>query len=349
MRLRQHRDGVDSVPSCPALPRSLDSHARVHQHAVQVEEDRATPDDCHGEARDRRGCPRDSGRRRRRAVGHPGRHPPRAAGRSGSRGRRRPAPARARTPARRRLPPRTGTSSISSCSTPASFSSPLAFVAKRRASSSWPAPRMLTQKRPECRTASSVFEPVQGDQHEQRLERERGERVRRRSARPRLAAARDHRDAGRPVGHQRAARAGRSSCSRCDRRTTASATLGRVAERRFDVVVIGAGPAGEVAAGRLGEGGLSVALVEKHLVGGECSYYACMPSKALLRPGELLAETNASPASAPTGSTCRRPRPARRGDPRPGRLGPGAVARGARCRAAARGRAVRRRTARRRR
>lgn len=68
-----------------------------------------------------------------------------------------------------------------------------------------------------------------------------------------------------------------------------------VAERSFDVVVIGAGPAGEVVAGRLGEGGIAVALVEQHLVGGECSYYACMPSKALLRPGELLAEVRRVP------------------------------------------------------
>src|SRR3954451_12195240 len=60
--------------------------------------------------------------------------------------------------------------------------------------------------------------------------------------------------------------------------------------RSFDVVVIGAGPAGEVAAGRLGERGLSVAIVEDRLVGGECSYWACMPSKALLRPYEALAE-----------------------------------------------------------
>ena len=68
-----------------------------------------------------------------------------------------------------------------------------------------------------------------------------------------------------------------------------------MAESSFDVVVIGAGPAGEVVAGRLGEAGVDVALVEQHLVGGECSYYACMPSKSLLRPGELLAEVGRVP------------------------------------------------------
>ena len=68
-----------------------------------------------------------------------------------------------------------------------------------------------------------------------------------------------------------------------------------VAESSFDVVVIGAGPAGEVVAGRLGEAGIAVALVEQHLVGGECSYYACMPSKALLRPRELLDEVGRVP------------------------------------------------------
>jgi pyruvate/2-oxoglutarate dehydrogenase complex dihydrolipoamide dehydrogenase (E3) component len=71
-----------------------------------------------------------------------------------------------------------------------------------------------------------------------------------------------------------------------------------VSERTFDVVVIGAGPPGEVCAGRLGDADLQVALIECHLVGGECSFYACMPSKALLRPGELLAETKRVPGVA---------------------------------------------------
>jgi pyruvate/2-oxoglutarate dehydrogenase complex dihydrolipoamide dehydrogenase (E3) component len=65
----------------------------------------------------------------------------------------------------------------------------------------------------------------------------------------------------------------------------------------FDVVVIGAGPAGEVCSGRLGEAGLSVAVVEGHLVGGECSFYGCMPSKALLRPAEALAEAQRVPGA----------------------------------------------------
>ncbi|MCD2193722.1 NAD(P)/FAD-dependent oxidoreductase [Actinomycetospora endophytica] len=62
-----------------------------------------------------------------------------------------------------------------------------------------------------------------------------------------------------------------------------------------DVVVIGAGPVGENAAGRAHEQGLSAAIVEAGLVGGECSYYACIPSKALLRPVDLLAATHRIP------------------------------------------------------
>ena len=68
--------------------------------------------------------------------------------------------------------------------------------------------------------------------------------------------------------------------------------------RSFDVVVVGAGPAGEVAAGRLAEHGLKVAIVEDRLVGGECSFWACMPSKALLRPYEALAEVKRIPGAA---------------------------------------------------
>jgi pyruvate/2-oxoglutarate dehydrogenase complex dihydrolipoamide dehydrogenase (E3) component len=78
----------------------------------------------------------------------------------------------------------------------------------------------------------------------------------------------------------------------------------RPTDSTFDVIVLGAGPAGEVAAGRLADGGLRVALVERDLIGGECSYWGCIPSKTLIRPGDVLAAARRVPgaASAVTGA-----------------------------------------------
>ena len=75
-------------------------------------------------------------------------------------------------------------------------------------------------------------------------------------------------------------------------------------EREYDVVVLGAGSTGENVAGSAIGNGLSAAIVERELVGGECSYWACMPSKALLRPGEVVAAARRVPGAtgAVTGS-----------------------------------------------
>src|ERR1700752_118033 len=76
-----------------------------------------------------------------------------------------------------------------------------------------------------------------------------------------------------------------------------------MAAKEYDVIVIGAGPTGENVADRAVKGGLQAAIVETDLVGGECSYWACIPSKALLRPLQALtaAESVAGAREAITG------------------------------------------------
>jgi pyruvate/2-oxoglutarate dehydrogenase complex dihydrolipoamide dehydrogenase (E3) component len=63
-------------------------------------------------------------------------------------------------------------------------------------------------------------------------------------------------------------------------------------DHQYDVVVIGSGPSGRTVSLRSAKKGLSVALIESELVGGDCHYWACIPSKALLRPPEALAEAH---------------------------------------------------------
>ncbi len=68
----------------------------------------------------------------------------------------------------------------------------------------------------------------------------------------------------------------------------------------FDAIVIGMGPAGEAVAGDLAEGGLSVLGVDRKLVGGECPYWGCIPSKMMIRAAHLLAEARRTHGMAGT-------------------------------------------------
>ena len=78
---------------------------------------------------------------------------------------------------------------------------------------------------------------------------------------------------------------------------TAGPNLSREMPQTYDAIVIGAGPAGEEAAGRLADEGLSVAICERELVAGECKYWACIPSKTLLRSGEAHAAARQVPGA----------------------------------------------------
>jgi pyruvate/2-oxoglutarate dehydrogenase complex dihydrolipoamide dehydrogenase (E3) component len=71
-----------------------------------------------------------------------------------------------------------------------------------------------------------------------------------------------------------------------------------VAADEFEVIVIGMGPGGERVAGQLAHAGLAVAGVESGLVGGECPYYGCVPSKMMIRAANLLAEARRIPGLA---------------------------------------------------